>query len=338
MSNSLSALSSSKLRLIFAGTPEFAKVILQALIDHQDELNIDIVAVYTQPDRKAGRGQKLTASPVKALAQAVNIPVEQPASFSLNYEKDGISGQVSRETLANYRPDVMVVAAYGLILPLGVLNTPRLGCINVHASLLPRFRGAAPIQRAILAGDDSTGVTIMQMAQGLDTGDMLYTKACAIDDTDTSASLHDKLADLGGQAIIWVLAELKKYQDKAQKQDEALATYAQKIHSDEGRIDWQQPAKQIQRQIRALNCFAYFKGERIKILSAMPIKDNQTTAEPSGKIIGVGKNAILVACGKNTDGVSHLLNITKMQWAGGNPLTAEQIAVGDKLQVGAYFD
>lgn len=323
----------SPLRLIFAGTPEFAKVALQALIDHQSALNIDIVAVYTQPDRKAGRGQKLAQSPVKTLAQAHHIFVEQPESFSYKHPL----GQVSRETLAAYRPDVMVVAAYGLILPLGVLNTPRLGCLNIHASLLPHWRGAAPIQRAILAGDKKTGVTIMQMAQGLDTGDMLHKVDCSIDDSDTAQSLHDKLATLGAKAIIDVLESLPAYQQNATPQDEKKASYAHKITSSEGQICWQHCANDIHRQIRALNAYSFADGERIKIMQALPINPNQTTDKTAGTIVGVGKNAILVACGQDDDGKQHLINITQMQWAGGKPLTAEQIAVGNKLQVGAVL-
>lgn len=328
----------NKLRLIFAGTPDFAKVALQKLIDEQDRLNINIVAVYTQPDRKAGRGQKLTASPVKELALAHNIPVEQPTSFSLKFENEHENGQVSRETLANYRPDVMIVAAYGLILPLGVLNIPRLGCLNIHASLLPRWRGAAPIQRAILAGDSHTGITIMQMVQGLDTGDMLYKTSCEIADTDTTQTLHDKLAKLGGQAIVEVLSNLSDYQTKATKQDDSLANYAQKITTDEGLIDWQQNAHVINRQIRALNAYTLLNGERIKVLECLPIKPEQTTTEMAGKVISVGRKAILVACGADENGNKHLINITKMQWAGGKPLTAEQIAVGDKLKDGWRFE
>lgn len=321
------------LRLIFAGTPEFAKIALQALIDNQKPLNIDVVAVYTQPDRKAGRGQKLTASPVKQLALEHNIPVEQPESFSLKHE----NGKVSRETLASYQPDIMVVVAYGLILPLGVLNTPTFGCLNVHGSLLPRWRGAAPIQRAILAGDSETGVTIMQMAQGLDTGDMLYKVACPIDDTDTTQTLHDKLAILGGEAIVTVLKALENYQANAEQQDDNQTNYAEKITTDEGKIDWQQDAFSIQRQIRALNAFTLLNAERIKVLQALPIKPDQTTTEPAGKVISVGKKAILVACGKDKDGTQHLINLTQLQWAGGKPLTAEQIANGDKLGDGDVF-
>lgn len=332
-----------KTRVVFAGTPDFAKVALQTLIDHQHQLNIDIIAVYTQPDRKAGRGQKLTASPVKKLALAHHIPVEQPVSFSLKYQPDnGISGQVSRETLANYRPDVMVVAAYGLILPLGVLNMPTFGCLNIHASLLPRWRGSAPIQRAILAGDAKTGITIMQMAKGLDTGDMLYQVGCEITDTDTTQTLHDKLAQLGGKAIVTVLAELQNYQENAQKQEDTVANYAKKITTEEGKINWQEDAFTIQRHIRALNAFSYLDNDkdhnaRIKILEAKPIKPEQTTTYPAGYVVSVGRNAILIACGKGADGMQRLINITKMQWAGGKPLTAEQIANGDKLNDGDMF-
>lgn len=320
----------NKLRLIFAGTPDFAKVALQALIDKADKLNLDLVAVYTQPDRKAGRGQKLTASPVKELAIAHNIPVQQPESFSLKSD----NGATARQMLADYRPDVMIVCAYGLILPLGVLNTPTFGCLNIHGSLLPRWRGAAPIHRAILAGDDETGITIMQMAQGLDTGDMLYKIACPINDTDTTQTLHDKLAELGGVAMITVLKDLQNYQAQAKKQDESLANYAQKISSDEGQINWNNSANHINRQIRALNAYTVLGGERIKILECLPIKSDQITKERAGKVISVGKKAILIACGADENGQQHLINITKMQWAGGKPLTAEQIAVGDKLKDG----
>lgn len=322
------------LRVVFAGTPDFAKVALQKLIDNQASSNIDIVAVYTQPDKKAGRGQKLAQSPVKTLALAHNIPVEQPVSFSLK----SADGKQNRETLASYRPDVMIVVAYGLILPTGVLNTPTFGCLNIHGSLLPRWRGAAPIQQAVLANDSQTGITIMQMDKGLDTGDMLYKVACGISDTDTTQTLHDKLADMGAMAIITVLQDLPHYQKNKQKQDDTLANYSRKIHTSDGQINWQNTACYINRQIRALNAYTFLNGERIKILDALPIKPNQTTTETAGKIVSVGKNAILVACGKDDNGNQHLINITQMQWAGGKPLTAEQIAVGNKLQDGQVFD
>ncbi|MDO5651743.1 MAG: methionyl-tRNA formyltransferase [Moraxella sp.] len=327
----------TKTRLIFAGTPEFAKVALQALIDKQDELNIEIVAVYTQPDRKAGRGQKLSQSPVKELALQHGIAVEQPTSFSLKYISNTESGQVSRETLANYCPDVMVVAAYGLILPLGVLNTPKFGCLNIHASLLPRFRGAAPLQRAILAGDDKTGVTIMQMAQGLDTGDMLYKVDCPIELTTTTSELHDTLAQLGGVAIVQVLGDLPNYQAHATPQDDTLATYAEKITTAEGFVDFNEPADGIQRKIRALGAYSFLKGERVKLLSAKAIYPSQTTHEAAGTVVSVGKNAVLVACGANDEGVQHLINLTSLQWAGGKPLNAEQVANSNKIHDGDSF-
>lgn len=331
-----------KLKVIFAGTPEFAAVSLQALIDSSNELNIDIVAVYTQPDRKAGRGQKVTASAVKEVALAHNIPVEQPETFSK--AKEG--GLVSRETLANYDADVMVVAAYGLILPVGVLNTPRLGCINIHGSLLPRWRGAAPIHRAILAGDTQTGITIMQMDKGLDTGDMLYKVACDIEETDTTASLHDKLANLGAEAVKTVLADLPSYQAKAEKQDDHIAqtpvTYAEKLSKEEGQIDWTKPATDIARQIRGMypypSTFGFIAGKRVKVIEALPINPTQTTNEPAGTVISVGKKAILVACGKNANDQGTTICLTKLQFAGGKALTAEQICTGNKLNDGDRFD
>ncbi|WP_227428895.1 methionyl-tRNA formyltransferase [Psychrobacter sp. I-STPA6b] len=329
----------SKQRLIFAGTPEFAATSLQALIDKQDELNIEIVAVYTQPDRKAGRGQKLTASPVKQVALAHNIAVEQPETFKKSSEQ----GIVSRETLANYRPDIMVVAAYGLILPVGVLNTPTHGCLNIHASLLPRWRGAAPIHRALLAGDDKTGITIMQMDKGLDTGNMLYKVDCPIDDTDTTASLHDSLAKLGADAIITVLQDLPHYQSQAQKQDDSLANYAEKLSKAEGEIDWTQPAEIIERQIRGMHpypsTYTFLNGNRVKVLASLPVNDSQMTDQPAGTVISVGKNAILVACGKNNsnDDKATTLRLTKLQFAGGKAVTAEQICHGNQLNDGDRF-
>ncbi len=330
-------------RVIFAGTPEFAASSLQALIDKQAELNLDIVAVYTQPDRKAGRGQKLTASPVKTLALAHDIPVEQPSTF----KKSTDEGKVSRETLANYRPDIMVVAAYGLILPTGVLAIPTYGCLNIHASLLPRWRGAAPIHRAILAGDDKTGITIMQMDKGLDTGDMLYKAECAISVEDTTASLHDKLAELGAQAIITVLKDLDGYQANAERQDDSCANYAEKLSKAEGEIDWHQPADTIERQIRGMypypSTYTFLKEDdklkRVKILAAMPVNQSQTTVAQPGSIISVGKNAILVACGKQqqADDMATTLRLTELQFAGSKAVTAEQICHGNQLNDGDSF-
>ncbi|SIR79814.1 methionyl-tRNA formyltransferase [Moraxella cuniculi DSM 21768] len=328
-----------RLRVVFAGTPEFAATSLQRLIEQQSILNIEIVAVYTQPDRKSGRGQKITASAVKKVAIANNIPVEQPVSFSLKYNPEqGVSGKVSRETLEKYRPDVMVVAAYGLILPLGVLGIPKFGCLNIHASLLPRWRGAAPIQRAILAGDTLTGITIMRMNQGLDTGDMLYKNICPITDMDTAQTLHDKLALLGADAIVTVLQDLPNYQKKAEKQIDNEATYAEKIHNTEGQINWQDSAENIHRQIRALNAYSYLHDERIKVLAAQSIKQDQVTTEPAAKIVSVGKKAILVSCGTSNDGMKRLINLTVLQWAGAKPLNTEQIANSNKINDGDYFE
>ena len=336
---------SAPLRVIFAGTPEFAAHSLQALIDQQQALNIEIVAVYTQPDRKAGRGQKLTPSAVKAVALAHDIAVEQPLTF----KKSAEAGQQARATLRSYAPDVMVVAAYGLILPLEVLNTPRYGCLNIHASLLPRWRGAAPIHRALLAGDGETGITIMQMDKGLDTGDMLHKTYCPIEQSDTAQSLHDKLAEQGAVAITTVLADLPHYQNQATAQEDTHANYAEKLVKTEGEIDWSQPAAVIERQIRGLTpwpgTYTFLHGERVKILASLPINDSQTTDLPAGTVISVGRKAILVACGPHETasddthnaGRNTTLAITHMQFAGSKPMSAEQLCHGNKLDDGALF-
>lgn len=336
------------LRVVFAGTPEFAAMSLEALIAQQDALNIEIVAIYTQPDRKSGRGQKLSTSAVKKVAIAHDIPVEQPATF----KKSVAEGLAARETLRHYQPDVMVVAAYGLILPIGVLNIPTFGCLNIHGSLLPRWRGAAPIHRALLAGDSETGITIMQMDKGLDTGDMLYKVSCSIDTDDSAASLHDKLAELGASAIASVLQDLSGYQAQASIQDNTQANYAEKLVKSEGEIDWTQSATMIERQIRGLNpwpgTYTFLAGQRVKVLVSMPINHTQTTDKPAGTVISVGRKAILVACGqdkqensitptRNTEPKSSTLKMTMLQFAGGKPLTAEQICQGNQLNDGDRF-
>lgn len=330
------------LRVVFAGTPEFAAASLTALITQQTKLNIEIVAVYTQPDRKAGRGQKLSASAVKQVALAHDIPVEQPATF----KKSVTEGVAARETLRTYHPDVMIVAAYGLILPIGVLTIPTYGCLNIHASLLPRWRGAAPIHRALLAGDSDTGITIMQMDKGLDTGDMLYKDNCAIELDDTAASLHDKLAELGATAIATVLQDLPSYQAKAQVQAHSQANYAEKLVKLEGEIDWTQSATHIERQIRGLTpwpgAYTFFNNQRVKVLASMPVNDTQQTDETAGTVISVGRKAILIACGKEqqVDSVeprASTLCITKLQFAGGKPVSAEQICHGNQLDDGDQF-
>lgn len=355
----------SRLRVVFAGTPEFAAVSLEALLRQQEALNIEIVAVYTQPDRKAGRGQKLSASAVKKVALANDIAVEQPLTF----KKSSAEGMAARQTLRTYQPDVMIVAAYGLILPIGVLETPTHGCLNIHASLLPRWRGAAPIHRALLAGDSETGITIMQMDKGLDTGDMIYKVSAAIDADDTATSLHDKMAELGAQAISTVLQDLAAYQTQAVVQDDRQANYAEKLVKTEGEIDWSQSAKSIERQIRGLTpwpgAYTFLAGQRVKVLAALPVNTTQNTDQPAGTVISVGRKAILVACGpelnadlsadqahnsinsninhSTNDGIdtpqssNQMLAITDLQFAGGKPMTAEQIFQSNKLNDGDRF-
>ena len=336
------------LRVVFAGTPEFAAVSLEALIKQQQALNISIVAVYSQPDRKAGRGQKLAASAVKQVALAHDIAVEQPETF----KKSSVEGVTARQTLKDYQPDVMIVAAYGLILPIGVLNTPTYGCLNIHASLLPRWRGAAPIHRALLAGDSKTGITIMQMDKGLDTGDMLYKVSASIESDDTAASLHDKMAELGATAIITVLQDLPHYQAQAIVQDDSQANYAEKLVKNEGEIDWTQSATVIERQIRGLTpwpgAYTFLAGQRVKVLASLPVNASQPTDKQAGTVISVGRKAILVACGHDSkinmdtdNGVekpqASTLAITQLQFAGSKPVSAEQICHGNQLNDGDQF-
>ena len=329
----------NRLRVVFAGTPEFAAISLESLIKQQEALNIEIVAVYTQPDRKAGRGQKLSASAVKEVALAHDIAVEQPVTF----KKSSAEGLAARQTLRTYQPDVMIVAAYGLILPIGVLETPTHGCLNIHASLLPRWRGAAPIHRALLAGDDETGITIMQMDKGLDTGDMLYKVSESIASDDTAASLHDKMAALGATAISTVLKDLAAYQAQAIAQNDSQANYAEKLVKTEGEVDWSQPAATIERQIRGLTpwpgAYTFLAGQRVKVLASLPVNTSQQTNEPAGTVISVGRKAILVACGKenDTESSASTLAITHLQFAGGKPMTAEQICHGNQLNDGDQF-
>lgn len=325
------------MKIIFAGTPDFAVVALQALLETEH----DIIAVYTQPDRKAGRGQKITASPVKQLALQHDIPVYQPLHFKSATE-DGLLAQQQLQAL---HADVMVVCAYGLILPQAVLDMPKYGCLNIHASLLPRWRGASPIQRAIQSGDSETGITIMQMAKGLDTGDMLYKVNCNIQSDETTATLHDKLAILGGQAIVEVLRDdetLQQYQQQREIQDEALTCYAEKILKAEAKIDWQQSAQQIGLMVRAFNpapiAFTALAGndEHLRIWSAHHVHLNAEQAQQfasaqAGEIVYVDKHGVWVKCG---DGV---LCMTSVQWSGGKPLNAVQMLQTQKLSVGMIF-
>ncbi|MFM5030953.1 methionyl-tRNA formyltransferase [Aeromonas rivipollensis] len=285
----------NKLKLIFAGTPDFAARHLAALLSSDHE----VVAVYTQPDKPAGRGQKLTASPVKELALANDLPVYQPAS---------LRNEAAQAELAALGADLMVVVAYGLILPKAVLDTPRLGCLNVHGSLLPRWRGAAPIQRAIWAGDAETGVTIMQMDVGLDTGAMIRKVSCPIAFDETSASLYDKLAELGPQALVDTLGAMAAGETAAEAQDDALANYAQKLSKEEARIDWSMEAVAIERCIRAFNPWpiSWFEvaEQTIKVWQAEVIDSDH--GQSAGTLLKADKQGIDVATGK---GVLRLLTL-----------------------------
>lgn len=315
---------SESLKIIFAGTPEFAAASLQALLDQGKH---QVIAVYSQPDRPAGRGQKLLPSPVKKVALDHQIPVYQPLSLKT---------PEAQEELRALGADLMVVAAYGLILPKVVLDTPRLGCINVHASLLPRWRGAAPIQRAIAAGDAETGITIMQMDVGLDTGAMLHKLHTPIHGDDTGGSLHDRLATLGAQALLESLENLAHYQAQAEPQDDSLATYAHKLDKDEARIDWQRPAVEIERMIRAFNpwpvAFTEDQGERIRIWAAQA--DTAPANQPPGTVLSRERDGVRVACGQG------VLTITQLQLPGARAMTVADFLNGGKpfLQVGSRLD
>jgi len=277
------------LKIIFAGTPDFAAGHLQALIDSPQH---SVIAVYTQPDRPAGRGKKLKASAVKLLAEANSLPVFQPQSL-----KDPEQQQI----LADLQADIMVVVAYGLILPQAVLDTPKLGCINVHGSILPRWRGAAPIQRAIEAGDEETGVTIMQMDAGLDTGAMLCISRCPIESTDSSATMYKKLEELGAPALLSTLDKLQDNKALAVVQDDSQSCYAAKIDKSEALIDWSKPAAVLDRQIRAFNPFpaAYTTlGDlRIKVWQA---ELGPASTQAAGQIISADNSGILVSCGEQS--------------------------------------
>jgi methionyl-tRNA formyltransferase len=312
------------MRIVFAGTPEFAAGHLAALLaadEHQ------VVAVYTQPDRPAGRGKKLQASAVKQLALAHDLPVEQPASL-----KDADA----QAQLASYHADVMVVVAYGLILPEAVLRIPAYGCVNVHGSLLPRWRGAAPIQRAIWAGDTHAGVAIMQMEAGLDTGPVLLEKALPIANDETSASLYSKLAELGPAALLECLHDLPSKLASAQVQDEHLVTYAHKLSKEEAELNWQQPAVVLERWIRAFNPWPVAwlhsaTGETLKVWRAEVHPGNAESAP--GTILQADKNGIVIQTQEQA------LAILELQPAGKKPMTAaaflngraEQFPVGQRL-------
>jgi len=310
----------SQQRLVFAGTPQFAAIALRALLDAGHE----IAAVYTQPDRPAGRGRKLQPGPVKQLALEHGIPVSQPDNFK---------SDAALAELADWQADRMIVAAYGLLLPQQVLDIPAHGCLNIHASLLPRWRGAAPIQRAILAGDRETGITIMQMDVGLDTGDILLKLPCPIAPNDTGGSLHDKLATLGGEAIVQTLANLDNL--TPQPQDDSQATYARKLDKAEARVDWHQPAARLAREVRAFNPWPVshtrLEGESLRIwhAEAREISDAVTVQVP-GTVVSTDSEGIGVACGQG------LLLLQQIQPAGSKAMSAAAFLNGrpGRLQVG----
>ena len=300
----------SALRIAFAGTPEFALPALNALLDSSHA----VVAVLTQPDRPKGRGRQLAASAVKLAAASRGVPVFQPPSLKTDS---------ARADLLSWQLDVLVVVAYGVILPRAVLDLPRLGCINIHASLLPRWRGAAPIQRAILAGDSQTGVTIMQMDAGLDTGPMLLRRRVAITEAETAASLHDRLAADGAGALLEVLEKIAQGSAMPTAQPTEGVTYAAKIDKAEALIDWAGDVQHIDRQIRAFNprpiAETRYEGEQLRIHAARVQDRAPRTADP-GRIVAVRDEAIVVACGHG-----HLA-ITEVQRPGGRPVAAHVFA------------
>ncbi len=303
-------MSAERPRLVFAGTPDFAVPGLRACLD----AGTDVVAVYTQPDRPAGRGRKLAPSPVKQAALGAGIPVEQPASPR---------SPEAQQRLRDYAPDLMVVIAYGLILPRKVLAIPRLGCWNVHASLLPRWRGAAPIQRAILAGDAETGVCLMQMQAGLDTGPVLLERRTPIAPDDTGGSLHDRLAAMGAEVLREGLSRVLRGESLPQTpQPEAGTTYAHKLEKAEAGLDFTQPAIELERKVRAFDPWpvaeAEIAGERVRVWRAEPRDSGLGTRDSQGpgEIVAAGKHGIDVACGEG------MLRILELQRAGGRVISA----------------
>lgn len=294
---------SKKLRIIYAGTPDFSVPALQALIDSEH----DVVAVYTQPDRPAGRGRKIRFGPVKQLAVDNNIPVEQTTTLKTEEEQ---------QKLRDYQADLLVVAAYSLILPQAVLDMPTYGCLNIHASLLPRWRGAAPIQRAIQAGDTETGVTIMQMAAGLDTGDMLHKVITPITSEDGGQSIHDKLASEGASGLMGVIDQVINQTLQPEIQDDSLANYAHKLNKVEGEIDWSKPATEIDCLVRAFDAwptaYTQYRGKPLKIIHSCVVENNSQAQ--AGEVISESKAGIDIATGNGA------LRVIRLQMPGGKKL------------------
>ena len=318
------------MRLIFAGTPEFARVALAQL----HAAGHEIVLVLSQPDRPAGRGMKLHASAVKQFALDHGLPVAQPRSLRLD-GKFTEDAQAARETILAAKADAMVVAAYGLILPQWVLDAPALGCFNIHGSLLPRWRGAAPIHRAIEAGDCETGITIMQMDAGLDTGDMLCVEKMPIAPTDTTSSLHDKLAELGGRMMVETLIDAQNGRLKPLQQPTEGITYAHKIEKFEAAIDWAQPAEHIVRRVRAFNPFpvasAEIKGETLKVWNAQVAPGAPPAGTEFGTILAIEPEGIAIAA------INSIVTVTELQRAGAKRMAAADLCRGFDLQPGMAF-
>lgn len=312
----------SSLKIIFAGTPAFAAIALESLIQSHHQ----IIAVYTQPDRPSGRGLKMTASPVKELALRHEIPIYQPKSLKEAYEE---------HQLARLHADVMVVAAYGLLLPVPILAIPRFGCINIHPSLLPRWRGAAPIQRTIFAGDTITGVTIMQMDQGLDTGAILLQRQYVLDAEETAQTLHDALAKLGASTLLETLDLIAQNKMIAKPQDNSLATYAEKICKEEALIDWLQPAVELEREVRAFNpwpvAYTTWQGQSLRIWQAKAVQKNHDSSPRT--VLKASRDGIDIATG------SGVLRLLQVQLPGGKVLSIADFynAKHDLLEIGKKF-
>ena len=300
------------LKIVFAGTPEFASAHLQAVLDTHHE----VIAVYTQPDRPAGRGRKLKPSPVKELALQHNIPVFQPKT---------LRDEVAQQELAALNADLMIVVAYGLILPQVVLDTPKHGCINVHGSILPRWRGAAPIQRAIAAGDKESGVTIMQMDAGLDTGDMLIKACCPVKASDTSSDLHDRLIEVGQPALAEAVNAIAEGTLVPEKQDDNQACYAHKMSKEEAKIDWSKPVTELDCLVRAFNPWpvatAEFEGLTIRIWETTVVHDDSFKASDNepGTLLRADKKGLDIAC------QSGILRVTKIQLPGSKAMSVSDL-------------
>ncbi len=308
------------MRIVFAGTPDFAVPALKALV----AAGHDLAAVLTQPDRPAGRGRRLVGGPVKDCARALGLRVLQPET---------LKNAAVRAQLRDLRPEVIVVAAYGLILPRSVLAIPDHGCVNIHASLLPRWRGAAPIQRAIEAGDTETGITIMRMAEGLDTGPMLAQRATPITRRDTAGVLHDRLAVLGAELVVETLRRLERGGIVAEPQNDELATYAPKVTVDDAGLDWERPAVEIERQVRAMNPWPVartsYDGQVIRVWSARATTGGSGAP---GEILQAGRDGVDVACGEG------VLRLTDLQRQGGRRMSAAEFLNGFPLSPGVRFD